>query len=65
MGITNPFQGPPGVGKTLTAETLALACGRPLLPVSVAEISMKPHEAENNLEEIFANAGRWQAILLM
>ena len=57
--------GPPGVGKTLTAETVALFCGRPLLPVSVAEIGMEPDKAEENLYDIFADAGRWEAVLLM
>jgi SpoVK/Ycf46/Vps4 family AAA+-type ATPase len=57
--------GPPGVGKTLTAETVALATGKPLLPISVAEISIEPNKAEKNLVEIFADAGRWEAVLLM
>ena len=57
--------GPPGVGKTLTAETVALATGKPLLPISVAEISIEPDKAEKNLVEIFADAGRWEAVLLM
>ena len=57
--------GPPGVGKTLTAETVALACERPLLPVSIADIGMDPSEAEQNLVDIFADAGRWEAVLLM
>lgn len=57
--------GPPGVGKTLTAETVAIATGRPLLPISVAEIGIEPDKAEKNLVEIFADAGRWEAVLLM
>ena len=63
--LTVPGVGPPGVGKTLTAETVALFCGRPLLPVSVAEIGMEPDKAEENLHDIFADAGRWEAVLLM
>lgn len=59
------MSGPPGVGKTLTAETVALATGRPLLPISVAEIGMEPDAAERKLVEIFADAGRWEAVLLM
>ena len=63
--LTHLAVGPPGVGKTLTAETVALASGRPLLPISVAEIGMQPDKAENNLVDIFADAGRWEAVLLM
>jgi len=50
------------VGKTLTAETVALATRKPLLPISVAEISIEPNKAEKNLVEIFADAGRWEAV---
>lgn len=52
------MRGPRGVEKTLTAETVALATGKPLLPISVAEISIEPNKAEKNLVEIFADAGR-------
>ncbi len=57
--------GPPGVGKTLTAETVALACRKPLFTVSVAEIGTQPEKAEQNLEDVFHDAGRWGAVLLM
>jgi len=59
------LHGPPGVGKTLTAETIALASGRPLFPVSVAEIGMQPQKAEQNLNEIFSIAARWESVLLI
>jgi len=64
-GLVILLHGQPGVGKTLTAETVALASGRPLLPVSIAEIGMQPDKAEENLVEIFADAGRWEAVLLL
>ncbi|KAL8907852.1 MAG: hypothetical protein Q9207_001176 [Kuettlingeria erythrocarpa] len=64
-GLVILLHGPPGVGKTLTAETVALACGRPLLPVSIADIGMHPDKAEQNLVDIFADAGRWEAVLLI
>ena len=64
-GLAILLHGPPGVGKTLTAETIALATGRPLLVVSVAEIGMKAAKAEGRLNTILENAARWRAVLLM
>lgn len=58
QGLVILLHGPRGVEKTLTAETVALATGKPLLPISVAEISIEPNKAEKNLVEIFADAGR-------
>jgi SpoVK/Ycf46/Vps4 family AAA+-type ATPase len=59
------LHGPPGVGKPLTAETIALTTGRPLMTVSVAEIGVTAQEAEKSLTPVFADAARWEAVLLM
>lgn len=64
-GLVILLHGPPGVGKTLTAETVALATHKPLMLISTADIGLKPDEAEKNLTDIFEDAGRWQAVLLM
>ncbi|KAJ5432370.1 uncharacterized protein N7458_011526 [Penicillium daleae] len=64
-GLVILLHGPPGVGKTLTAETIAEATGKPLLVVSVAEIGLNASKAENNLERMFHLAGAWEAILLV
>jgi DNA polymerase III delta prime subunit len=64
-GLAILLHGPPGVGKTLTAETIALATGRPLLVVSVAEIGTTASKAEGRLNLILANAARWRAVLLV
>ena len=64
-GLVIMLHGPPGVGKTLTAETIARAIVRPLYPVTVADVGIDPYEAEERLYEIFTLAQRWQAILLM
>lgn len=64
-GLAILLHGPPGVGKTLTAETIAIATRRPLLTVSVAEMGVKAHEAERKLTEVLGDAARWEAVLLM
>lgn len=64
-GLAILLHGPPGVGKTLTAETISLATGRPLLVVSVAEVGTKAAHAESRLNIFFAIAARWGAILLI
>jgi SpoVK/Ycf46/Vps4 family AAA+-type ATPase len=64
-GLAILLHGPPGVGKTLTAETIALATERPLLAVSVADIGSEAAEAEGRLKANFAIAARWGAILLI
>lgn len=65
QGLAILLHGPPGVGKTLTAETIALATGRPLLSVSVAQIGTDAAQAEAKLNTIFVNAARWRAVLLV
>ncbi|KAF2121017.1 P-loop containing nucleoside triphosphate hydrolase protein [Lophiotrema nucula] len=65
QGLVILLHGLPGVGKTLTAETITLATGRSLLAVSVAEIGVEAHEAERKLTDIFGDAARWEAVLLM
>ncbi|KAJ2989127.1 hypothetical protein NUW58_g3627 [Xylaria curta] len=64
-GLVLLLHGPPGVGKTLTAETIAEKTGKPLFIVSVAEIGLNASQAERNLEKLFMLATKWEAILLI
>lgn len=64
-GLVLLLHGPPGVGKTLTAETIAQATAKPLVVVSVAEIGLDASRAERNLERLFKLATKWEAILLV
>lgn len=59
------LHGGPGLGKTLTAETLAKATGKPLLTANVADIGVAAESAESKLERHFERAARWDAILLI
>ncbi|KNG47000.1 aaa family atpase [Stemphylium lycopersici] len=54
----------PGVGKTLTAESVALMAGKPLLSVGVSDIGIEGDKVEANLQKVFDLAGRWEAVLL-
>ncbi|RYP63750.1 hypothetical protein DL769_006877 [Monosporascus sp. CRB-8-3] len=64
-GLVILLYGPPGVGKTSTAETIAIATRKPLFSVSVADVGTKAKHVESNLSRIFALAATWQAILLI
>jgi hypothetical protein len=64
-GLVILLHGPPGVGKTSTAESVAQATGKPLFTVSVSDIGMKPDEVEGKLAVIFNLAARWEAVLLL
>lgn len=63
--ILTLYEGPPGVGKTSTAETIAVAARKPLFSISVADVGTKAKHVESNLSRIFALATSWHAILLM
>lgn len=65
QGLVLLFHGPPGVGKTLTAETIAEATGKPLFVVSVAEVGLDASQAERNLNKLFNLATRWESVLLI
>ncbi|KAH8589629.1 P-loop containing nucleoside triphosphate hydrolase protein [Bisporella sp. PMI_857] len=58
-------RGPPGVGKTLTAEAIAAATGKPLLVFGVAEVGLQASRAQRNLEKLFNLCTRWHAILFI
>jgi SpoVK/Ycf46/Vps4 family AAA+-type ATPase len=59
------LHGPPGVGKTLTAEAAAEMLHKPLYPVSMAELGTTPAELEAGLTKILELASEWGAIVLM
>ena len=65
MGLTVLMHGPPGSGKTLTAECVAEAFSRPLYHVTCGDLGNDPDELESRLEEIFDYAVTWGCILLL
>lgn len=64
-GLVIMLYGSPGVGKTLTAESVAQMTGKPLLSVGVSDIGIEGDKVELNLQKVFALAGLWEAVLLL
>ncbi|KAK5080063.1 hypothetical protein LTR64_008773 [Lithohypha guttulata] len=62
---TDDSSGPPGVGKTLTAEALSEFHRRPLYSVSAGELSSDAGELDPQLTNIFRVTSAWNAILLI
>ncbi|KAL0261182.1 hypothetical protein SLS55_004878 [Diplodia seriata] len=66
LGLTILLHGVPGVGKTLTAECVASHFSRPLFPLSYNDLlGGAPAEVTAQLEEVFALAAAWDAVLLV
>lgn len=59
------LHGPPGVGKTLTAECVAENTRRPLLSITAGDVGITATNVEDNLERFFKWAQDWKAILLL
>lgn len=64
-GIIMLLSGPPGVGKTLTAESVAEAMKVPLYTMSAGDLGTDPHNVENNLKNILEMSTKWDAVLLL
>lgn len=63
-GLNLLFAGPPGTGKTMTAEALAHAMAMPLMVVDYAQLeNMWVGETEKNIERVFAGAREENAVL--
>lgn len=57
--------GPPGTGKTVTAEVFAEFKGRPLYTVQCSQLGLEPEDVEKALSVILQRANRWNAVLLL
>ena len=59
------LHGPPGVGKTLTAEAIAELLHKPLYTVSMGELGTSPESLESNLQDILDLCVPWGALVLI
>lgn len=64
-GLIILLHGPPGVGKTSTAETIAAYTRRPLYPITCGDLGTTPKEVEESLAKHFSLAHRWGCVLLL
>ncbi|KAF2261423.1 P-loop containing nucleoside triphosphate hydrolase protein [Lojkania enalia] len=57
--------GPPGVGKTLTAESVAEEMKVPLYMMSAGDLGLDPRGVERKLQDILEMCTRWNSVLLL
>lgn len=59
------LSGPPGVGKTLTAESVAEHMHAPLYMMSAGDLGINPDQVELRLTNILEMIAKWNAVLLL
>jgi len=64
-GIIMLLSGPPGVGKTLTAESVAEEMRAPLYTISAGDLGTEPQGVEAALGNILEMNTKWNAVLLL
>jgi hypothetical protein len=64
-GTTVLCAGPPGVGKTLTAEVYSEIIRRPLYRVHSGQLGLNVTQMEGALKDVLTRAQRWGAVMLI
>ncbi|KAI9371163.1 P-loop containing nucleoside triphosphate hydrolase protein [Aspergillus egyptiacus] len=64
-GVIMLLKGPPGVGKTLTAESVAEVMKVPLYTLSAGDLGTNARNVEDALKNILTMIPRWGAIILL
>jgi ATPase family associated with various cellular activities (AAA) len=64
-GIIMLLSGGPGIGKTLTAESVAETMQVPLYMLSAGDLGIRSYEVEANLNNILEMVAKWNAVLLL
>lgn len=64
-GLVVLLHGVPGVGKTATAEAVAMENKKPLFVVTCGDLGLSPSEVERNLTNMFRLAHIWDCVLLL
>ncbi|KAL6408501.1 uncharacterized protein AUP68_08358 [Ilyonectria robusta] len=64
-GLVFLLHGPPGCGKTMTAESIAESLRKPLYNVNGGELGTSAYTIQRGLERAFGLVSRWDAIFLL
>ncbi|KAM7201768.1 hypothetical protein V8F20_004729, partial [Naviculisporaceae sp. PSN 640] len=64
-GLVFLLHGPPGVGKTATAEAVAYAHKKPLFSLACFDLGVDAGTVESRLSEVFRLANLWDCVLLL
>lgn len=64
-GMILLLSGPPGVGKTLTAESVAETMRVPLYMMSAGDLGLDPSRIEAALSNVLEMVAKWDAVLLL
>ncbi|KAI3325235.1 hypothetical protein HD806DRAFT_533827 [Xylariaceae sp. AK1471] len=64
-GVIILLHGAPGVGKSYTVESISMRTGRPLLTLTVKDLSTDQDKFQNDLARWFSLAEKWDAILVI
>ncbi|KAF2468237.1 P-loop containing nucleoside triphosphate hydrolase protein [Lindgomyces ingoldianus] len=64
-GMIVLLHGEPGIGKTLTAESIADYTKKPLFPIRSGDLGVEASSLEKCLNEAFEMAAKWNAIILI
>ncbi|EJD48209.1 P-loop containing nucleoside triphosphate hydrolase protein [Auricularia subglabra TFB-10046 SS5] len=64
-GLVINLFGPPGVGKTMSAEAVSEHLRRPLYMVAAGELATSPRDLERDLSRIFRIGSHWGSVTLL